>query len=180
MPVDLLDLVIFVPFIGFLLLLMVPKDKPGMSRVLALALAGIEFVLSVGLVAPYWFQQPPGYTFVTDSQWISTPPIRYHVGLDGISLPLFELTLLLSFLCAVYTIRFLPAPGRPFDRISRLREGSRERATEPAAADDADARRASIERAPVGRSGDAPVARGRALRGVGDCPFQFPHRDTGR
>src|SRR5204863_4296026 len=24
-----------------------------------------------------------------------------------------ELTLLLSFLCAVYTIRFLPAPGRP-------------------------------------------------------------------
>ena len=39
--------------------------------------------------------------------------IHYHVGIDGISLPLFELTLLLSFLCAIYTYRVLPAPGKP-------------------------------------------------------------------
>jgi NADH-quinone oxidoreductase subunit M len=35
------------------------------------------------------------------------------VGIDGISLPMFELTLLLSFLCAIYSWRILPAPGRP-------------------------------------------------------------------
>jgi NADH-quinone oxidoreductase subunit M len=34
------------------------------------------------------------------------------VGIDGISLPLFELTLLLSFLCAVYTWRVVPSPGK--------------------------------------------------------------------
>jgi len=55
----------------------------------------------------------PGLQFEANASWISTIHARYHVGLDGISLPLFELTLLLSFLCAVYTIRFLPAPGRP-------------------------------------------------------------------
>ena len=30
------------------------------------------------------------------------------MGIDGISLPLLELTLLLSFLCAVYTLKVLP------------------------------------------------------------------------
>jgi NADH-quinone oxidoreductase subunit M len=37
---------------------------------------------------------------------------HYHLGLDGVSLPLFELTLLLSFLCMIYTWRYLPEPGR--------------------------------------------------------------------
>jgi len=34
------------------------------------------------------------------------------VGIDGISLPLYVLTFALSFLCAVYTWRFVPQPGR--------------------------------------------------------------------
>jgi NADH-quinone oxidoreductase subunit M len=34
------------------------------------------------------------------------------VGIDGISLPLYVLTFLLSFLCAIYTWRFVPDPGR--------------------------------------------------------------------
>jgi NADH-quinone oxidoreductase subunit M len=36
---------------------------------------------------------------------------RYHVGIDGISLPLYVLTFLLSFLCAIYTWRYVPNPG---------------------------------------------------------------------
>src|SRR6202011_4355817 len=37
-----------------------------------------------------------GLAFVHDSTWISSPPIRYHVGLDGLSLWLVLLTTLLT------------------------------------------------------------------------------------
>ena len=46
------------------------------------------------------------------SSWIAAIGARYHVGIDGISLPLYVLTFLLSFLCAIYTWRYVPEPGR--------------------------------------------------------------------
>ena len=49
-----------------------------------------------GLIALYWFASPTGYAFSTNVSWISYPPIRYHVGLDGLSLWLVILTTLLT------------------------------------------------------------------------------------
>ncbi len=97
----LLDAVIFLPFIGFLVLLFVPRSNPGLSRTVALAISVIIFLASLGLVGPFWFAQPSGFAFVTDTQWISTPPIRYHVGLDGLSLWLVLLTTLLTPICVL-------------------------------------------------------------------------------
>ncbi len=97
----LLNAVLFLPLIGFLILLLVPRGNPGMTRMVALAISVIVFLLSLGLVAPYWFAQPTGFTFVTDTPWISTPPIRYHVGLDGLSLWLVLLTTLLTPVCVL-------------------------------------------------------------------------------
>src|SRR5207249_9372422 len=54
-----------------------------------------------------------GLQFELKASWISAINANYHVGIDGISLPLFELALLLTFLCAIYTWKFLPEPGRP-------------------------------------------------------------------
>ena len=62
----------------------------------ALVISLAIFVVSLGLLIPYWFQYPSGYTFSTDIPWISYPPIRYHVGLDGLSLWLVLLTTLLT------------------------------------------------------------------------------------
>ena len=50
----------------------------------------------MGLIGPYWYASPSGYTFTNDTQWISYPPIRYHVALDGLSLWLVLLTTLLT------------------------------------------------------------------------------------
>ena len=38
--------------------------------------------------------------------------VRYHVGIDGISMALYVLTFLLGLLCAIYTVRYVPQPGR--------------------------------------------------------------------
>lgn len=90
---SLLDAVLFLPLIGFLALLFLPKET---SRTGALAISLIVFLVSLGLIGPYWFASPSGYAFSTNATWIDYPPIRYHVGLDGLSLWLVLLTTLLT------------------------------------------------------------------------------------
>ncbi len=97
----LLDLVLFLPLIGFLLLLLVPKDNPQASRMGALIISLVIFVVSLGLLAPYWFAAPTGLQFSTNVSWINYPPIRYHVALDGLSLWLVLLSTLLTPICVL-------------------------------------------------------------------------------
>ena len=52
-----------------------------------------------------------GYQFELQATWIKALGVGYHVGLDGISLPLVELTLLTTFLCAVYSLNRMPSGG---------------------------------------------------------------------
>jgi NADH-quinone oxidoreductase subunit M len=89
----LLDFVIFLPLAGFLLLLFFPKQS---ARAGALVISLGVFAASLLLIRPYWFASPTGYVFSTNVQWITSPAIRYHVGLDGLSLWLVLLTTLLT------------------------------------------------------------------------------------
>ena len=93
---SLLDVVLFLPLLGFFALILVPKTNPQASRMGALVISLGVFILSLGLLAPYWFANPTGYTFSTNVSWINYPPIRYHVGLDGLSLWLVLLSTLLT------------------------------------------------------------------------------------
>jgi len=43
----LLDAVLFLPLIGFLLLLLIPKSNPGLSRMAALVISLVIFVISL-------------------------------------------------------------------------------------------------------------------------------------
>ncbi len=89
----LLDFVIFLPLAGFLFLLFLPKQS---ARMGALVISLVVFASSLLLIRPYWFASPSGYVFSTNVQWITSPAIRYHVGLDGLSLWLVLLTTLLT------------------------------------------------------------------------------------
>ena len=74
---------------------------------------GAALVLAVAIAIGFDYGAPRrGLQFKLDVSWIPAIGARYHVGIDGISLPLYVLTFLLSFLCAIYTWRYVPAPGR--------------------------------------------------------------------
>ena len=100
----LLDVVLFLPLVGFLLLLILPKES---SRMAAMVISLAVFIVSLGLLMPYWFQYPSGHTFSTDIQWISYPPIRYHVALDGLSLWLVLLSTLLTPIAALVSWNYI-------------------------------------------------------------------------
>jgi len=93
---NLLNLVLALPLAGFLLLLVLPREREEAIRRLALGASAITFLLSLGLALGYRRAGEAGFQFVTDASWISQPAIRYHVGLDGLSLWLVLLTTLLT------------------------------------------------------------------------------------
>src|SRR5262245_61371376 len=103
----LLDIVLFLPLAGFLLLLFVPKDTPRASRMGALIVSLIVFLISLGLLAPYWQQYPVGPTFQTNVDWITYPPIKYHVALDGLSLWLVLLSTMLTPIAVLISWKYI-------------------------------------------------------------------------
>jgi NADH-quinone oxidoreductase subunit M len=96
-----LDLVIALPLIGFLIGLVLPRDNPETVRRFTLGFSLLVFLVSLGLVGPYWHASPSGFVFETNIPWISSPVIHYHVAIDGISLWLIILTTLLTPICVL-------------------------------------------------------------------------------
>jgi NADH-quinone oxidoreductase subunit M len=56
----------------------------------------------------------------TDVSWIPSLDVRFHLAIDGISIPLIALTALLVFLCCVYSLRITPRIGRTRSLIALL------------------------------------------------------------
>lgn len=107
----LLDIVLFLPLAGFLILLFMPKTA---ARAGALVISLLIFAVSLGLIGPYWFANAQGYAFSTNVSWISSPPIRYHVGLDGLSLWLVLLTTLLTPIAVLVSWKSIDHRTREF------------------------------------------------------------------
>lgn len=92
---SLLTLMLVVPLIGFLICLLAPKENDGLARTIALGAATLTLLLALGMVGAV-VAMPAGFQFHSDVAWISTPQIRFHVGVDGFSLWMVLLTSLLA------------------------------------------------------------------------------------
>ena len=95
-----LSLLVAFPLAGALLTLLVPKTKGTVLRGITILSTLATLVLSVALLFKF---QPgaAGFQFEEKFSWIPQINVWYHVGADGISLPLIFLTALLSFVAAV-------------------------------------------------------------------------------
>jgi NADH-quinone oxidoreductase subunit M len=99
------------PIVGALVIAVMPKEKDRTIRLLGILITGAALVLAVAIALGFDLHRE-GLQFELNVEWIPIIGARYHVGIDGISLPLYVLTFLLSFLCAIYTWRYVPSPGR--------------------------------------------------------------------
>jgi len=87
----LLSLLIWLPIIGGIWVLAQGKDNEVTVRPLALSVALVTFLLSLGLYTGF-DSQTADMQFVEKISWISNFNIYYHLGVDGISMPLIILT----------------------------------------------------------------------------------------
>ncbi len=104
MNCTLLDVVLFLPAIGFLAILLLPRAT---AKTAALGISIAIFLLSLGLTSPFFSQGHGGSYFETNLPWMDTPSIRYHIALDGLSLWLVILSTLLTPLCILISWRYI-------------------------------------------------------------------------
>jgi NADH-quinone oxidoreductase subunit M len=92
-----LTALIFLPLIGAVAVFLVKETG---VRFTALAITLVDLLLSLPL---WWlFDASSGQMqFGEQAVWITTPPIRYRLGIDGISLPLVLMTTVLMPLCVL-------------------------------------------------------------------------------
>jgi NADH-quinone oxidoreductase subunit M len=107
-----LTLSVFLPIVGAALIAFTPKEQEKTIKFLSLAFTFLPLVVGVLLLRVYHIGMT-GMQLETNRSWIPSIGARYHVGIDGISLPLLELTLLVTFLCAIYSLKWLPEPHNP-------------------------------------------------------------------
>ena len=97
---DLLNWILWMPFIGVVGILCIPKDKEDAIRWWSLVNTAITFVFTLVLYAQFDVQNPD-IQAVTKIPWIPQFNIFYSLGVDGISLPMLLLTGLLFFICVL-------------------------------------------------------------------------------
>lgn len=89
---NILSVMTFLPIVGVLLLLFIPKGSNGALRSVALVTTVVTFIASLPILTGY--QTNAEYQFVENVPWIAAGPfaMRYNIGIDGISLWLVMLT----------------------------------------------------------------------------------------
>ena len=95
LPQSFLTILIFAPLVASLGLLFVPDDDHRTIKRLAFVLSLVPLVLSLVL----WFsydRSSPGFQFVETARWFESIGSSYHIGVDGISLPMVLLTTILT------------------------------------------------------------------------------------
>jgi NADH-quinone oxidoreductase subunit M len=81
------------------------------ARYLGVGATGATLGLTVALAAAFDRGDARSMQFETDKVWASSLGLHFHLGIDGISLPLLLLTALLTFLVAVHSLGTIPDGG---------------------------------------------------------------------
>jgi NADH-quinone oxidoreductase subunit M len=94
----LLSLLIFLPVVGTLVVLFVPRENSAVIRWVTTLFAGAEFLLSLPLWTFAGFRKSGDFFFRETHEWIPSLGAKYSLGVDGIAALLILLTTLLSFI----------------------------------------------------------------------------------
>ncbi len=113
-----LTALVFLPLLGAAVIFFVTE---GAIRWVALAVSLVEFVISL----PLWLAFDPsvaGMQFTEHVSWVTSPPINYALGVDGISMPLVLLTTLITPFCVLTSWRAIETRLREFMAVLLVME----------------------------------------------------------
>ncbi len=105
MDIPILSIMLFLPLVGMILILFMDRERDvGLIRWTATVTSGLTLIISVWVIALFNSGQP-GIQLEEKVPWIGQLGVNYHLGVDGLSIPLILLTTLLTFLSIVYSWR---------------------------------------------------------------------------
>ena len=106
---------VFLPLVGAGIITLIPKRSEDAAKPVALVTSVVAFLLSIAILIGYYAGPAggSGLAFQVKLPWITALGANYHVAIDGISMPLFVLSYLLTMLCAIYAFHHIEEPGKP-------------------------------------------------------------------
>ena len=99
-----LSLIVFLPLVGALILAAIPRSAEVGMKWVALVTAFGTFALAILLVVRFDYGATAQMQFGTDLPWIEAINARYHIGVDGISLPLVVLSTFITVLAIIRSV----------------------------------------------------------------------------
>ena len=109
-----LTIITLTPLVGAVLLLFIPKGKDNFIKNFSIVWSLIPFALGTALWLVFFDPDSPKMQFEELAQWIPSIGVGYHVGVDGLSIPLVWLTGLLTTLGLFYSARVITERVREF------------------------------------------------------------------
>ncbi|MEK6650810.1 MAG: NADH-quinone oxidoreductase subunit M [Bacteroidota bacterium] len=104
----------FLPILGMILVLAIPKGNDGTVKWMSLAVTGLQLVLAVlvymnfrpdlrGIneVESMQFVERASWIDIPSASWVGRIQIEYFLGIDGLSFPMVFLTALISFIAVI-------------------------------------------------------------------------------
>jgi NADH-quinone oxidoreductase subunit M len=108
-----LTLAVFVPLVGMAIVMLTPRAHELAVKVTALVTSLVTLAIGIGILVDFDYDNTARMQFQVDKPWIDVINSRYHLGVDGISLPLMILTMVIVPLCIVYSWDHFPEPHNP-------------------------------------------------------------------
>ena len=100
-----LSLIVFLPLAAALALIAAPRLGDRAARWAWIVVASIDLALVVAVWLAYESPGAGRLAFEEQVAWIPGVNSSYHVGVDGLSLPLIAMTAVIFLVCAVYALR---------------------------------------------------------------------------
>ncbi len=109
-----LSLITFLPVLGMIIILFLPKEQAKNIKVTTLVITGIQVVLAIILLSNYNYNaagvyDPKSFQFIEKFRWIEIPGVSwlgtvkvdYFLGVDGLSMPMVLLTSIVAFIATI-------------------------------------------------------------------------------
>ncbi|MEI6298917.1 MAG: NADH-quinone oxidoreductase subunit M [Actinomycetota bacterium] len=103
----------FLPLVGVLIMLFIPKAEEALIKSVAIATAIATLAVGIYTMVQFDFGNAGAMQFVAKHDWISVIKSSYYIGIDGISLPLYLLSMVITVLVMIYSWDHVPSPGNP-------------------------------------------------------------------
>jgi NADH-quinone oxidoreductase subunit M len=108
-----LTAMVFAPLAGVAIMMLFPKDAEDTHKVLALLTSLVTAAIGIAVLADFDYDDTGSLQFLRDNEWINVINSRFILGIDGLSVPLIALTLLITPLVIAYSWNHFPEPHNP-------------------------------------------------------------------
>jgi len=110
-----LTLAVFLPLVGAVVMMLIPRSEEELHKWVALITTVATTGIGIAILARFDLHAE-GLQFAAGDKpkrWIEVINARYELGIDGISLPLLLLSIVISLLVVLYSWNHFPEPHNP-------------------------------------------------------------------